>query len=108
MTRATAGYRPMPNDFAEAYVRVGYEGIRDEMRCYRKCIPRWINEYDEAAIAEGRPLLAELRHQHLVRHYAEHHGGRRVPGRPPNRAKRYVLGRTLSAVNSGTTKRVED
>lgn len=89
-----AGYRPMPRDFAETFVRVGWDGIEAEARAHKTTIVRWIEAYDAEAIAEGRPVLNQLRRTHLEAIYAAR--GHRVFGRKPgqSRAARYVMGRT--------------
>lgn len=92
----------MPRDFAETFARVGWDGIEAELRAHKTTIVRWIDEHDTAAIAGGRPVLSQIRREWLEREYAENRGGRRIPGVKPGQTRRarYVLGRTLSAVNS--------
>lgn len=91
-------YRKMPVSFPDNYVREGWDGICDVECAHNSTVQAWIREYDRAALAEGRPLLSELRREWLERDYAENRGGRRIPGRRP-RARAYVLGVKLPAVN---------
>lgn len=75
-------YRPCPPDFREVYLRLGQDrAIEEYYRCNWRCIVRWIEE------AGGEALRAERR---------AISGG---TARPARRSKRYVLGRTLTAVN---------
>jgi hypothetical protein len=94
--RVSSGYRPMPRDFIETFLRVGWDSIEAEMHAHKTTIVRWIEAYDIAAIEEGRPILRELRRMYLI----ERNGlkGWGVSGRiKPSRASRYVMGRTLAA-----------
>ena len=105
------GYRMMPHDFPQTFARVGWDGIEYECRAHKTTIKRWMVEY-------GEPELQRMRREFLEAKAIE--TGRRVPGVKPGsrigakywdgdadaarkrtRAKRYVLGRTLSAVNVG-------
>lgn len=92
------GYRPMPRDFPETFARCGWDSIEAEERAHKSTITRWIREYDAAAESEGKPLLWQLRRAWLEKDYAENRGGKRIGGQRPGRARRYVLGRTLTAV----------
>lgn len=89
----TIGYRPIPRDFIETFARVGWEGIEAEYRAHKTTIKRWMVEL-------GEEMLRAARREWLERHYAVHHGGKRIPGARPGMARRYVLGRTLVAVSS--------
>ena len=73
---------PCPPDFREVYLRLGQDrAIEEYYRCNWRCIVRWIEEAGgEALRAERRAISVEPR------------------GRPDGQ-KRYVLGRTLTAVN---------
>lgn len=93
-----AGYRPIPRDFADTFARVGWDGIEAELHAHKTTIKRWIDQYDAQADLDGGPPLHVIRRQWLERHYAENLGGKKIGGVRPGRAKRYVLGRTLSAV----------
>lgn len=77
-------YRPRPADFRAVYVQIGWDGITDHFRTNWRVICRWIEE-------EGREGLQAERAAFVA---AE----RRT------RAKRYVLGRTLTAVKPGKRK----
>jgi hypothetical protein len=90
----------MPRDFVETFIRVGWEGIEWECHAHKTTITRWIRAHDAEAEMAGTLLLREKRRAWLEQQYAEKHGGRRVGGKRP-RARRYVLGMTLSAVNVG-------
>lgn len=82
---ATRPYRPLPSDFREIFLRLGQsKEIEEHYRTNWRVIRRWIEE------AGGDELRAE---RYLVS------GGFARPGkRSEGRAKRYVLGKTLSAV----------
>jgi hypothetical protein len=38
----TALYRPVPNDFDELFVRVGWSSIEDETQAHAKTIAKWL------------------------------------------------------------------
>ena len=79
----------MPRDFAETFVRVGWEGVEFEMRAGKVTILRWCHEY-------GYDALKLMRREHLEAKYAER--GHSVPGRKPRSVSgRYVMGRTRQA-----------
>lgn len=98
LERKIIGYRDVPTDFVERWCRVGWDGARDEFGAHNATIQKWITAHDLRAEIDGTPMLHELRRQWLERHYEEHHPGKKIRGRKPGRAKRYVQGRTLSAV----------
>ncbi|WP_375249529.1 hypothetical protein [Sphingomonas sp.] len=80
----------MPADFPEAFARVGWEGIEDEMRAHKDTIKRWM-------IDHGEEQLQQARRAYLEAKYAAQ--GKRVggirPGRKLGKRARYVMGRTL-------------
>lgn len=83
----TNPYRPCPSDFRETYLRLGQsKEIEEHYRTNWRVIVRWIEE------AGGDELRAER--YRLSGGFA----------RPNRRAKRYILGRTLSAVSKKNTK----
>jgi hypothetical protein len=69
------GYRPIPRDFAETFVRVGWEGIEAAFRAHKTTIKRWMIAYGEAELIRRRRALEAL--------YAAR--GHRVPGMTPGR-----------------------
>ncbi|MXP42969.1 hypothetical protein [Allopontixanthobacter sediminis] len=80
-------YRPCPPDFAERYIEIGQgKEIEEHYRTNWRIICRWIEE------AGGDALRAK---RHKVS------GGF---ARPNKRAKRYVLGKTLTAVRARKRK----
>lgn len=80
-------YRPIPPDFRAVYLRMGQgKEIEEHYRTNWRVIRRWIEE------GGGEELRAER---------AKVSGGF---VRPNQRAKRYVLGRTLTAVKRRGTK----
>lgn len=80
-------YRPCPDDFREVFLRLGQSlAIIEHYRTNYRCIRRWIDE------CGGEDLRAE---RYRVS------GGF---GRPSKRSKRYVLGRTLTAVTKPKKK----
>lgn len=70
-------YRKKPDNFREVYIRMGWDGIEEELNANWRCIRRWIDE-------EGREELAAARAAHVAE--------------KRQRARRYVLGRTMTAV----------
>ncbi|MES2289305.1 MAG: hypothetical protein V4530_06155 [Pseudomonadota bacterium] len=84
-------YRPLPADFREVFLRLGNSiEIRDHYRTNWRVIRRWIDE------AGGEELRAERR--------AVTGATARPALRSKNRASRYVLGRTLTALSGGKKK----
>lgn len=73
----TKPYRPKPTDFRETFIAIGWHGIEDHYRTNWRVIRRWVEE-------EGFDDLRKARAD-FVR---------------AKRRKRYVLGRTLTAVGS--------
>lgn len=89
-------YRPMPRDFPETFVRVGWEAIEAECRAHKKTIRAWIEAYNDQAIRDGQPTLQEMRREYLDREYGkrgQRPGGRRPLSHLSHRA-RYVMGLT--------------
>jgi hypothetical protein len=79
-------YRPCPADFRDRFIEMGWDGIEDHYRTNWRVIRRWIEQ------CGGDELRARRR---------EVSGGTERPSlRAESRAKRYVLGRTLSSVKS--------
>lgn len=76
-------YRPCPADFRDRFLEMGWDGIDEHYSTNWRCIRRWIEE------SGGDELRAARRARS---------GG--TP-RPKLRAKRYVLGRTLTAKTGG-------
>jgi hypothetical protein len=77
----TKPYRPKPRDFREMYIRMGWDGLPEHYGTNWRVIRRWIEE-------EGREFLRVARAEY-------------VRAQRKKRRKRYVLGRTLTAVNGG-------
>lgn len=77
-------YRPMPKDFEETFIRVGWEGIGAEYRAHTRTICRWIKECGEDRLREAREVYLRKT--------------RWPNGVPGNRRKRYVLGKTLRKI----------
>ncbi len=74
----TKPYRRKPNDFRETYIRMGWDGLPEHYNTNWRVIRRWIEE-------EGREFLRTARAEYV-----------RVQRK--TRRKRYVMGRTLTAV----------
>lgn len=74
-------YRPKPNDFRETFIALGWECIEEHYQTNWRVIRRWID-------MEGREDLIAARRAHVEAIWAE----RRL------KRKRYVLGRTVTAV----------
>lgn len=81
----TRPYRPKPKDFRDVYIRIGWDGIEDHFNTNWRVIRRWIE-------LEGRDGLIAARRDYV----AQQQLARRM------QRKRYVLGRTLSAVKPRT------
>ena len=81
-------YRPAPVDLREVYLRLGQDKVIEEhYRTNWRCITRWIEECGGDALrAERAAITGSALKPHL------------------RRAKRYVLGRTLTAVRPRTTE----
>lgn len=76
-------YRPAPSDFRETYLRLGQDkAIEEHYRTNWRCIIRWIDECGGDDLRAERAAVT----------------GR--PSRPERRSKRYVLGKTLTAVGN--------
>lgn len=74
-------YRPCPADFAERYIEFGQgKEIEEHYAANWRCIARWIEECGGEELRQRRYAVS---------------GGF---ARPNRRAKRYVLGKTLTAV----------
>lgn len=100
------GYRPMPHDFAETFVRVGWDGIEAECQAHKDTIRKWIDVYDVAAVEAGRPILKELRRMYLIERNGRKGWG--VSGRiKPSRARDYVMGRRFRGKRTPTFFDVE-
>lgn len=80
-------YRAAPHDFREQYIRHGFsKELEDALRCNYRQIRRWIEECGGEELRRAR---------------AEHCGSANWKSgyaRHGRRSKRYVLGRTLTAV----------
>lgn len=85
---ATKPYRPKPSDFRATYIEMGWDGIDEHYGTNWRVIRRWIEQ-------EGRDDLIAARAAHVE---AERSKRRR------DRAKRYVMGRTLTAVKPRSAK----
>jgi hypothetical protein len=77
----TKPYRPKPGDFRVIYIRMGWDGIEEHYGTNWRVIRRWIE-------MEGRDGLIAARAAYVE--------AKREESR--QRRKRYVLGRTLTAV----------
>lgn len=74
-------YRPKPRDFRDTYIRMGWDGLDEHYNTNWRCIRRWIEE-------EGREYLKAARAEF-------------VRAQRKDRRKRYVMGRTMTAVTVG-------
>jgi len=77
-------YRACPSDFREVFLRLGQsKEIEEHYHANWRCIRRWIEQTGGDALRAERRVVS---------------GGTERPAlRAENRAKRYVLGRTLKA-----------
>lgn len=74
-------YRPRPADFRQTYIRMGWDGIDEHYGTNWRVIRRWIEE-------EGRKGLIAARAAYVEAQREERR----------QRRRRYVVGRTLTAV----------
>lgn len=70
-------YRPLPGDFRERYLEMGWDGIEEHYRTNWRVIRRWIEEAGGDELREARAKVSKG----VIR---------------PSRRSRYVLGRTLT------------
>lgn len=54
-------YRPVPRNFRETFIRVGWAGIEQEMHAHARSIKRWME-------IVGREALIEARADYVRRH----------------------------------------
>lgn len=80
----TRPYRPKPADFREVYIAMGWDGIEEHFGTNWRVIRRWIEMEGRAGLIDARAAFVEAR---------------RAERR--SRRKRYVMGRTLTAVKAG-------
>lgn len=63
----TKPFRPVPSDFRESYIRLGWQGVTTRYRVHARCIARWIEQCGgddlrrERSHVTGRPLRPEIR-----------------------------------------------
>lgn len=80
----TRPYRPCPADFRDRFLEMGWDGIEDHYGTNWRIIRRWIEECGGDELRAARRAVS---------------GGTERPSlRAESRAKRFVMGRTLSAV----------
>lgn len=63
-------YRPVPADFFEVYVRMGWDGLDEHYRTNWRCIRRWIT-------LVGRDKLRKARNAYVIARRAENRARRR-------------------------------
>lgn len=78
-------YRPMPVDFRETYLLMGWDGIEEHYGTNYRCIRRWIDEAGGEDLRKERAAIT---------------GSAPKPHLRSKRAKRYVMGLTLTAVKN--------
>lgn len=86
----TRPYRPCPADFRTRFLEMGWDGIEDHYRTNWRVIRRWIEESGGEELRAARRAISKATARPALR--AE------------NRAKRYALGRTLTAVRARAVK----
>ncbi len=80
----TAAYRPKPDDFRDAYVRMGFgDELKEHFGTNLRVLRRWVDE-------EGYEDLHEARREYLRQ-------TKWPNGAPGNRKRRYVMGQTLTS-----------
>jgi hypothetical protein len=76
--------RPLPTDFVEVFLEIGWDGIQYHYRTHNSTIARWINEAGGEALRQRRAEIVRLR-----------------------RAKVHVIGKMPEPVNDGIAVDVE-
>lgn len=64
-------YRPVPPDFFEVYVQMGWDGLDEYYRTNWRVIRRWIT-------LVGREKLRKARNAHVIERRAENRARRRI------------------------------
>jgi hypothetical protein len=70
----TALYRPVPRDFDETFIRVGWSGIEAETAAHAKTVSKWLALRNDERIAGGLATLQQARAT-----YVQQHGRARSP-----------------------------
>lgn len=94
----TALYRPVPRDFDEVFVRVGWSSICEDYGAGWKTVTKWLALRNDDLLAHGKATLQEQRAE-FVRRYGPALSPKRIAeARPRTNAANYVLGRRRRSV----------
>jgi hypothetical protein len=89
----TALYRPVPRDFDEVFVRVGWTSVCEDYGAGWKTVVKWLEIRNTARLRDGLLTLQDARSE-WVRHTGPALSPKRIAeARPRSRAANYVLGR---------------
>lgn len=84
-------YRPVPRDFDDLFIRVGWSSIEAETRAHARTIRKWLDLRNAARALDELPRLQDARRAFVALHGPAISPTRIARGRS---ASRYVLGRT--------------
>lgn len=90
----TALYRPVPGDFDETFIRIGWSDIEDHYRAHAITIRKWIDRRNFVRRSEGLPSLEQARSMWVQFNGAAQAPKRIAEGKARKSASRYVAGRT--------------
>lgn len=62
MSDAPTAIRLSPHDFAETFIRVGWEGVEAECRAHKAAVKRWLVESSEADLQRRRREYLEAKY----------------------------------------------
>jgi hypothetical protein len=89
----TALYRPVPNDFDEVFIRVGWTSIEAETQAHAKTIAKWLALRNAERAAMRLPTLQDARAAYVRAHGPALSATKIAEAKPRSNAARYVLGR---------------
>jgi hypothetical protein len=89
----TALYRPVPRDFDETFIRVGWSAIEAETQAHAKTIAKWLALRNSERQAMNLPTLQDARRDFVLFNGPALSPKRIAESRPRSNAARYVLGR---------------
>jgi hypothetical protein len=89
----TALYRPVPRDFDEVFVRVGWTSICEEYEAGWKTVTKWLALRNSVRLSAGLPTMQEARSMFVRQNGPALSPKRIAEARPRSNAASYVLGR---------------
>lgn len=90
----TALYRPIPPDFDDLFIAVGWGEIEMLTRAHARTIAKWIEIRNQDRLAAGQFTLVEARAYKVRMEGRTLHPKLAVEARPKSASARYVMGRT--------------